>query len=825
MEKTFNKKNIVFGLDIGTRSIVGSVGYIDARNKFNVIAHYSKEHETRAMLDGQIHDISKVSDTILKVKNELEKQVDMPLTEVCIAAAGRVLRTVTVHAEHELNQETPVTSEQIYSLEMMGVENAYEIIRDQEKDISFYCVGYTVVKYYLNDYVISNLEGHKAKKISADVLATFLPDEVVDGLYAAVENVGLRVANLTLEPIAAINIAIPQKYRLLNIALVDVGAGTSDISITKDGSIIAYGMIPRAGDEFTECLVANYLVDFNTAEGIKRGSVLKKQITYKDIMGLKQKLAPQDVRTAYRDTVESVTKEIADKIIELNGGKSVNAVFVVGGGGKVYGFTEYLAQHLDIPKERVALRGEEVLTEVVFEQEEVKKDPLLVTPIGICLSYYEHKNNFVFVNVNEKRIKLYDNDKLTVVDAAFAMGLPNDALFPKRGAALEFYVNGEKRMIRGSLGETAEITINGKPANINSKISKNDSVKIKESTAGDPAAMKISALKEYDAEMDFVVNEQNIRCPRFVMVNGKMESGDYAICNGDKIEVLPYYTLEQLLAFLDIDPQENFITVNNQEASLEDKVYENFYVKFEKRNVPYVDEFKEKFVTEEEIEDEEDTDYIDSYEETVDVAAGRDHLGSQKAGYTAQDNGMAGDEAQGNATAGYRVQGHGAQGNATAGYGAEDNATMPKATANAEIDKGKMTGKGKRAGSSRGHAVTGLQEEGDTSNRRQAASGIQTEPMSGSMAGAPVSNTGVSAPSQRAKASAVRDIVVKVNDTPVRLSGKSHYIFVDVLDKYPFDTRQVAGGKSLIMTVNDRKCDFTAEIRDGDRLQLYFVDR
>lgn len=65
-------------------------------------------------------------------------------------------------------------------------------------------------------------------------------------LYTAVGESRIICANLTLEPIAAINVAIPERFRLLNIALVDVGAGTSDISITKDGSIIAYGMIPSA---------------------------------------------------------------------------------------------------------------------------------------------------------------------------------------------------------------------------------------------------------------------------------------------------------------------------------------------------------------------------------------------------------------------------------------------------------------------------------------------------------------------------------------------------------------------------------------------------
>ena len=68
--------------------------------------------------------------------------------------------------------------------------------------------------------------------------------------------------------------------------------------------------------------------------------------------------------------------------------------------------------------------------------------------MGICLNYYEQKNNFIFVTVNGERIKLYDNSKLTVVDAAMQNGFPNEDLFPKRGKTLEYTVNGEKRMKR-----------------------------------------------------------------------------------------------------------------------------------------------------------------------------------------------------------------------------------------------------------------------------------------------------------------------------------------------------------------------------------------
>lgn len=572
--------HLVFGLDIGTRSVVGTVGFKE-REKFNVVAQYVKEHETRAMLDGQIHDINKVGDTIRLVKNKLEEQIGRQLTEVCIAAAGRMLKTITVHVDFDFAEETVVNQEHIYSLDLLGVEKAHdELYKSNDTDIKFYCVGYSVIKYYLNNYIMGNLENHKATKISADLIATFLPEDVVDGLNSAVEMADLDVANLTLEPIAAINVAIPEMYRLLNIALVDVGAGTSDISITKDGSIVAYGMIPYAGDELTEAIAKACLVDFKTAERIKFASALDDQtIEYKDIIGNEKHISSKEIRRITNPIVAMITKEVAAKIIELNGQKSVSAVFVVGGGGKIAGFTQMLSKALSIPADRVALRGEEVLGDVNFYQNEIKKDPLLVTPIGICLNFYDQKNNFIFVQFNGERIKLYDNNHLTVVDASMQAGFPNEQLFPRRGKELEFTVNGKQRMVRGELGEAAVVRLNGDPANINTPIEANDRIQIISSSAGAPAKMEIGQLPEYNANIELMVDGKKIICPRFAQVNDSLVSEYYEIQDGDAVEMLNYYTVKQVLEFLDIIPDMNDkIFVNNQIADSETRVYDNFYV-------------------------------------------------------------------------------------------------------------------------------------------------------------------------------------------------------------------------------------------------------
>lgn len=590
-------EHMVFGLDIGTRSLVGSVGYMD-KGKFNVVAHYVKEHETRAMLDGQIHDIGKVGESISMVKRELERQLDRKLNDVCIAAAGRVLKTVTVHVDADHSDSEPVNDEEIYSLDLLGIEKAYDIMKNDFPDVSFYCVGYTAVKYFMNDYVINNLEGHKAKKIGADILATFLPYEVVEGLYSSVDIAGLNVASLTLEPIAAINVAIPEQYRLLNIALVDVGAGTSDICITKDGSIIAYGMIPHAGDEITENIMHKCLVDFQTAEKIKRASLLKKQISYKDIMGLVQKTSAEEVRKMYKDTVDSTTKEIAAKIKELNGGKSVSAVFVVGGGGKVFGFTQSLADALKLPKERVALRGEEVLGDVNFLMEGVKKDPLLVTPIGICINYYNQKNNFIVITVNDKRIKLYDNDKLTVVDGLMQAGVPNADLFPKRGRELTFTYNGNTKIIRGELGDGAIITVNEKEANINTRIDKNDKINITASVRGNDATYTIDRLADYNHKIKFTVNDKPVECPRMALANGDLVTGSYSIKEGDNISIPDYYMLSQLMQFMDINTENKDIYINGHISAEDEPVYSEFKITVKEKEVKFEDlDYDESYVS------------------------------------------------------------------------------------------------------------------------------------------------------------------------------------------------------------------------------------
>ena len=740
--------NNVFGLDIGTRNVVGTVGYQTDDKEFVVTAQYVREHETRAMLDGQIHDIGRVAKTIKEVKDELEKQTGQPLEEVCIAAAGRVLKTVTTHVEYEYAQESVVTGEDVHTLDLLGIEKAQEALKEvNDTSYKFYCVGYSTVKFFLNDEVFISLEGHKANKIGEDIIVTFLPEDVVDGLYAAVGQAGLSVANMTLEPIAAINVAIPENYRMLNIALVDVGAGTSDISITRDGSIIAYGMIPHAGDELTEVIVQHFLVDFNMAESIKLQSTTSDTVTYKDIMSIEHTIPAQDVWDVAAPVVDNIAQEVSTKIRELNGDKTVSACFVVGGGGKIHGFTEKLAEDLDLPEERVALRGEEVLGDVTFEQEDIKKDPLLVTPIGICLNYYDQRNNFIMVRFNGERIKLYDNNRLTIVDAALQAGFPNDELFPKRGTPINFTVNGVARLVRGEAGDGAVVTMNGKPASINTPLEPNSEIVIEPSTAGEAAVYKISQLDEYNhSVITFIINGRRVSCPRFVQGNGELEPEDYSIRENDVIETRNYYTVRQIAQFMDlVIDTDQMIFVNNEEAGLDTLVYENFSVEWK------TDEYGVARI--------DNNTYNDTQESDTDEAS---VLAEQDANSTESDNTVARTSEQ--------------MMNQVLDELHDDFAKEAEASAvpENELPKNELP---------KNDIQEDIQEEDSSENT----------------------------------------ITVIVNGEPVELSGKDTYIFVDIFTHISFDL-QAGKGRAIATVINGRDAQFSEELHEGDKIELYWKE-
>ncbi len=543
----------IFSLDIGTRTIVGVVSeYVD--DVYKIIDYEVIPHPERAMFDGQIHDIQKVTNTVKKVKDILEKRLDTRFTKVSIAAAGRALKTERILLEREVEFE--ITKEILNNVEMEGVQLAQKKLTENNSlQTEYYCVGYHVVNYYLDDMLNINPLGHKGNKIKIDLIGTFLPRTVVDSLYTVVDRAGLSVLNLTLEPIAAINIGIPQNLRLLNLALVDVGAGTSDIAITKDGAVVSFGMVSSAGDKFTEELSKKLLMDFDSAEALKKALNTSEEVSYTDILGITHTEKSMDIVEHVREMIDDTTSKIGEKILSFNE-KSPSAVFLIGGGGQIPTFKESLAKTLSLAPERVVLKPVETLEKVVYEKE-VLKGPEFITPLGIGFTAIkDQENDFLQVLVDEKPVRIFNSKKMSIKDALILIGYNPRALLPKKGKSLEYHLNGEKKIKKGGYGEPARIFLNNVEAHLDETIRNKDVITIEKATVGKDASLN---LKDIVKEKTIYINNNSSSDILSFSVNNEEVELDYTVCDGDDIIVNRLATAKDLKEYLKSD-----ILINNK---------------------------------------------------------------------------------------------------------------------------------------------------------------------------------------------------------------------------------------------------------------------
>lgn len=521
---------MIFALDVGTRKVAGLIGYVE-NDILNVVDFEVLEHPARNMLDGQIHDIKGVAAVIETVKKKLEERNEVKLDEVAVAVAGRFLKTVTLEAELDFSGDL-IDEGTVKELEMKAVS---QIPSSDDSGSELHCVGYSVIEYRLDGFWIRNLIGHRGKKLYVRVVAALLPVQVVDAMIIALRKAGLRPSFLTLEPMAALQIAVPEDLRILNIALVDIGAGTSDIAVAKGGTIVGYDMVPMAGDEITEVIAQSYLLDFLSAEKLKRMINDSTSFETIDVTGNKIIINGSSVVKVISPTVEMIAKSIADKIKQLNLAKP-SALFLVGGGAKLRYLQNQLAHVLDLPIERVALRTVEELPRIKSFREDFKGSEY-VTLAGIAyVSAYNSGSIYDTVSLNGERIRLIKiGQNQSILQLLIQKGFKFAEIFGMPQPTITFEINGETRMIPGKISGGMKILLNGTEVPLHHTIRN-----------GDEIVIKYNEIERFESRLqDFVkqiiveVDHQEIT--RFwpkISINGEVtENLDHLIKDGDKIQV------------------------------------------------------------------------------------------------------------------------------------------------------------------------------------------------------------------------------------------------------------------------------------------------
>ena len=559
----------IFVLDIGTRSVVAMLARMEKGEL--VISHLLfKEHKTRAMLDGQIHEVDKVAEVIAELAGEMRSLSGREIKKAAAAAAGRSLKIVRGSARTKYPVSMVISKDELTSLQLQAVQDAQMALPKNERNTplsqQYYCVGYSIVEERLDGIKLTTLAGQKGQEAEVDVVATFLPRIIIESLQSSIELAGLELASITLEPIAVANLVLNPAMRRLNLVLVDIGAGTSDIAICGGDTISAFGMVPMAGDEVTEAVSDKYLLDFHRAEEVKRKLDQDDQIQTVDVLGVEQALSGNEVIQNVEPVVAYLAVAVAREINTLNN-KPPQAVLLVGGGSLTPGLPQALAKALEIPEVRVVVQQAEKLQNIKNLPPEYT-GPLFITVLGIAFTALNAPTmGFIDVTINDRTARLLNLSQNNVAEALLAGGYNLKEIYGRPGLAISCEIDGQIYTLPGKAGRAGRIQLNDKPAQFGDIIKAGDVIRFEPGAVGENGQGTFRAILP-DAAGNCTVNGQKFALNPVIMVGDTALTLDEPVQDGCKGRLVTGRLIGDVLAQMELIDYKQIIRVNRKEISL-----------------------------------------------------------------------------------------------------------------------------------------------------------------------------------------------------------------------------------------------------------------
>lgn len=495
----------IFALDIGTRKVMGLIARVtptaDKNTEIEILDAEMREHPTRSMSAGQIEDVRAVAEVTAQVLDSLSERRGKRPQEVAIAVAGRNLKTAKGKFVVSCRPDgSPFGKHEIDEGTWKALEEALSKFTPKETDTrpQYSCVGYVVSKTSIDGEIVQNPLGHYGQELEIEVLASFLPYRVLESQIDVLESLGLSVSSITLEPIAALQAVVNRDLRRLNLALIDVGAGTSDIAFVSQGTIQSFAMVPQAGDSITEKIADSFLLDFLRAEDVKRkfsAEMMRREessdsilaappvqtLETSDIFGRKVKISLKDIQASVNSVLLELTARIAGSILEASYGKAPQAVLCVGGGSLLPGFTQMLAEALEISSLKVGISRP--LCDHYVQKEKLNSwGPEAATPLGTLEIAANNKGlRFKKVLVNGRRtfVLTLGGKSPTVFSALVAAGISPKKIFGWPGPSKTFTLNGKFRIFKPHNTSLPEISLNQRAVSIEEPINELDSIAFK----------------------------------------------------------------------------------------------------------------------------------------------------------------------------------------------------------------------------------------------------------------------------------------------------------------------------------------------------------
>jgi len=379
-------KKIAVGLDIGTTKIVAMVGQKNEFDKVEILG--IGKSQSLGVHRGVVNNITQTIQSIQQATLEAEAKSGVTISDVVVGIAGQHIRSLQhsdyitrENADEVINeQDIETLINQVHKLVMLPGEEIIHVLPQEYK-----VDGQAEIKEPIGMY---------GGRLEANFHVVVGQVSSIRNIGRCIKSAGLEMGKITLEPIASSDAVLSQEEKEAGVALIDIGGGTTDLAIFKDGIIRHTAVIPFGGNVITEDIKEGCSIIQKQAEllKVKFGSAWpgeNKETEIVSIPGLRGR-DPKEI------SLKTLSKIINARVIEIieqcfleikNYGhddqkKKLIAGIVLTGGGSQLKHLKQLVEYITGMDTRVGYPNEHL----AGDSDESTTSPTFSTAVGLLMA-------------------------------------------------------------------------------------------------------------------------------------------------------------------------------------------------------------------------------------------------------------------------------------------------------------------------------------------------------------------------------------------------------------------------------------------------------
>ena len=327
-------KNISVGLDIGTTKIVAMVGIKNKYDKLEVIG--LGRSKSLGVHRGVVNNITQTIQSIQNAVSQAEIESESPIEDVVVGIAGQHIRSlqhsdyITRDNSDEVINEDDIEKliSQVYKLVMLPGEEIIHVLPQE-----FKVDGQAEIKEPIGMY---------GGRLEANFHVVVGQVSSIRNIGRCIKSAGLKMKNITLEPLASSQAVLSLEEKEAGVCLVDIGGGTTDIAIFYDNIIRHTAVIPFGGNIVTSDIKQGCLVMHNQAELLKTkfGRAISDEANPNELVAIPgfrnrpaKEISIKNLAHIIEARMEEIIEMVHTEIISSGYHKKLAAGIVVTGGG------------------------------------------------------------------------------------------------------------------------------------------------------------------------------------------------------------------------------------------------------------------------------------------------------------------------------------------------------------------------------------------------------------------------------------------------------------------------------------------------------------